>query len=172
MTRRWAVPRATFPRHGGALLVMSLTLAACGTVSPPPAAEQPGAAPTSGVLVLERRLVGSAALQDRQGRLADEAVTLELLVVLKPADSGYPVQLQTLKTRIAAAVQDRMQRGVAAQKRGQREVAMGHYLAALALRPDDEAAAEALRALERDRNRKLLAVKPRAKVPAAPEGEE
>lgn len=151
---------------------MSLALTACGTVSTPPVAEQPIVTATPSVAVLERRLVESAALADRQGRLADAAISLELLGVLKPGEPQYASQLQALKTRIGAAVQDRMQRAAAAQKRGQRDTAMGLYLAALALRPDDEAAAEALRALERDRNRKLLAVKPRPKVPAAPEGEE
>lgn len=155
-----------------AALAMSLLLAACGTVSTPPTAGLPAAAATPGAVLLERRLIESLATFDRQGRLADEAISLELLVVLKPDESQYTTQLQTLRVRIAAAALDRMQRGAAAQKRGQRDAAMGHYLAALALRPDDEAAAEALRALERDRNRRLLAVKPRAKVPAAAEGEE
>ncbi len=153
-----------------AAVAMSLVLTACGTVSPPPPPEQPVA--TTSVVLLERRFVESAALADRQGRMADEAISLELLVVLKPAEPQYATQLQALRTRIAAAVQDRMQRAAAAQKRGQHDAAISQYLAALALRPDDEAAAEALRALERDRNRKLLAVKPRPKVPSASKGEE
>lgn len=92
-----------------------------------------------------------AASLTRQGRLADAALVWEVLATIRPAEADYRERLAELRARIASSVAERLQRGDQAMARGQLDNAMQQFLAALALDPDNDRAADALRAAERER---------------------
>ena len=101
------------------------------------------------------------ALQlEDEGQWADAAWAWEVLVVLRPAHAPYRERAAALRQRIAAAVAEQLERAEAAQRRGAPDQAATHYLRALALQPDHAQAADALRALERERNRRMYLGKP------------
>src|SRR5438105_3339676 len=104
----------------------------------------------------EQRLRDRALSQGRQGRLAETATSWEILTVLRPAVREYRVRLDDTRHLIDTAVPERLQRGAQAIKRGDPDAAAAQYLAALALQPDNAVAAEALRNIERERNRRGL----------------
>lgn len=144
-----------------------LLLGACAQTpdggSPPPDAAPDGessffrpasahdAAPPSR---FEERLKAKALSQGRQGRLAEAAVTWEVLTVLRPGSVLYREHLVETRRLIDAAVGEAMRRGQQARKRGDMDAASSQYLAALAFKPDHVAAADALRAIERERARR------------------
>lgn len=108
----------------------------------------------------EQGLRDRAATQLRQGRLGEAALTLEVLTVLRPDERDYRERLAETRRLIEAALPDRLQRGAQALKRGELDAAAVQYLAALALQPDNAAAAEAMRGVERERNRRSFLGKP------------
>ena len=93
-----------------------------------------------------------AAAAQRQSRLADAALAWEVLALLRPG--VYDGELAAVRERIAGAFADRMRRGEQEFKRGNLEKAEQLYLAALALQPHQEDAANALRALDRAHNKR------------------
>lgn len=131
------------------------TASSAGTPGDSPGLMHPAsardAAPESG---FEERLKARALSQGRQGRLAEAAVSWEVLAVLRPGVALYREHLRETRRLIDAAVGDAMQRGQQAQRRGDIETASAQYLAALAFKPDHAGAAEALRAIERERARR------------------
>lgn len=138
-------------------------LAACGsqpaaTPSPPGAAPRPAPAATpsrqDGLEGFERQQRERAETAQRQGRLADAALAWEVLTALRPQHGEYRERLAATRAQIGSAVQDRIGKASAAHKRGDFDGAIQHYLAALALVPTHEAAADALRAIERDRQKR------------------
>ena len=146
-------------------------LVACSTSGPRDGASVAPASDSSNPLASQRyeaRLDETAQAQDRQGRLADESVTLELLAILRPDDRTLDARRQALRERIVSATQDHLRRAAEASKRGQYDTATNQYLAALALSPDNRVAADALRALENERNRRALAAKNRTVAPKTP----
>ena len=140
-----------------------LALAACGSqpaapggpaASPRPA---PTAAPPSrsdGIEAFERTHRERAETAQRQGRLADAALSWEVLTALKPQRSEYRERLAATRAQIQLALDDRLAKGAAAHKRGELDAAVQHYLAALALEPTHEGAADALRGIERERQKR------------------
>ncbi len=174
---RWAAsgrrPIVLGDRSRSWLIAACAALAACAPLRPPstaPAVPQP-IARSPGTLTYEQRLEEAARIEDRQGRWGDEAVTLELLAILRPDDASLTARRQALNDRIGVAIQDHLRRGAEANKRGQYEAAANQFLAALALSPNDPTAAEALRAIEKEKNRRLLLVKQRRAVQAADQGD-
>jgi tetratricopeptide (TPR) repeat protein len=146
---------------------VAAALAACGSAPPAdtPSSPRDDAAPAQARLLpsasnFEQRLRDRALSQGRQGRLAEAAVSWEILTVLRPELPEYRDRLGETRRLIASAVPERMQRGAQAYKRGELEVAATLYLAALALEPDQPQAAEALRQIERDRNKRSYLGKP------------
>jgi tetratricopeptide (TPR) repeat protein len=143
-----------------ASLLVGAMVAACGTTEPrPPAPREDVAAPvalarppapTGG---FEQRLHDRALTQGRQGRLADAATSWELLTVLRPNASEYRDGLNETRRLIDTAVAERLQRAQQALKRRELDTATAQYLSVLALQPDHEQAAEALRGIERERNK-------------------
>ena len=142
-----------------------LALAGCASAPPSgPAAEH--AAPASSGQ--QEQAIGRfeglqrvRALQlEDEGQWADAAWTWEVLVVLRPAHAPYRERAAALRQRIAAAVAEQLDRAEAALRRGAPDQAATHYLRALALQPDHAQAADALRALERERNRRMYLGKP------------
>lgn len=103
----------------------------------------------------EQRQRDRATALLRQGRLADAALTWEILTVLRPDLPEYAEQLARTRRQIEVATNDRLQRAAQAQKRGELEAATQLYLSVLALQPDQAQAADALRAMERDRNKRI-----------------
>jgi tetratricopeptide (TPR) repeat protein len=108
----------------------------------------------------EQRLRDRALVQGRQGRLAEAALSWEILMVLRPDSSDYRDRLAETRRLVEAALADRLQRAVQAAKRNDIDGAATHYLAALALQPDHPLAAEALRGIERERNKRSYLGKP------------
>ena len=146
----------TLPSCRLASVLLALATGAC--VSPPeahtPAPAAPAAAgvraPASGY---EQRLREQALAQGRQGRLADAAVSWEVLSVLRPEVGEYRERMNETHRAIEAAAAERLRNGQQAQRRGDFEGATKQYLAVLALQPEHEQAAEGLRTIERERNR-------------------
>jgi hypothetical protein len=150
----------------GLAIALTLALAACG--SPPPAPPGPAAVPrpapatataaassrSDGVEAFERQQRERAEIAQRQGRLADAALAWEVLAALKPQRTDYRERLAATLSQIQAAVEDRLGKAVVAQKRGELDGAVQHYLGVLALEPSHDAAADALRAIERERQKR------------------
>jgi tetratricopeptide (TPR) repeat protein len=143
----------------------ALAIAGCGTppapLPPQLAADRlPASAKPAGVAAFEVRLRERAETEARQGRLADAATDWEVLAVLQPASPEYRERLDDTRKLIEAAVPERLQRGQQALKRGDLDGAQANYLQALALDPDNTMAADALRAIERERNKRNFLGKP------------
>jgi tetratricopeptide (TPR) repeat protein len=90
----------------------------------------------------------------RQRRLSDAALAWEVLTVLRPDVVEYGDRLADTQRQIDAAVAERLPRAAQTAQRGDVDAAAQQYLAVLALQPRNEAAADALRALERERNKR------------------
>lgn len=142
-----------------ALGVLAL-LAACGSapVATPGAQPVDDGVPASNaspqLTAFETRQRERALLLTKQGRLADAAVAWEVLTVLRPESADYRDRLAETRRQIDAAVAERLQRASQAQRRGDSDAAMQQYLAVLALQHDHAQAADALRSIERDRNKR------------------
>ena len=169
-----------------ALLAAAVMLLAVGCATPqqpdaevgPNDARPPrkAAAPQSD---FEARQKVRAVTLGRQGRLADAAVAWEILGVLRPDVPEYREQWSKTQSQIESAVAEGMQRASQAQRRGELDAAAQGYLSVLALQPEHSQAADALRAIERERNKRnvlgraaRLAPTPRAPGPARPPGVE
>ncbi|WP_423600229.1 tetratricopeptide repeat protein [Roseateles sp. MS654] len=116
----------------------------------------PGMAPSS----FEQAQVQRAQEQVKDGQLAEAAWTWEALTVLRPDNATYRDSLAATRQLIDSGVAERIEKAKAAHKRGDLEGATTQYLGALALQPDNEPAADALRAIERERNQKTYLGKP------------
>jgi hypothetical protein len=165
-----------------ALTVLAALGAGCANVPPtnPPAdaglptisasATAPGTAPIPVGNRFERRWQDRAREQQRSGCPADAAVSLEVLALLRPGDAAVRAELETLRQQMASRTAELVKRGMQAQARGLLDAAEQQFLAALAVQPDHAVAADALRAVERERNRRNL-YKPPRRAPSKP-GEE
>lgn len=150
-------------RPACALVLLALLLAGCAT--PPPTAEPaaptmpaagPGPSPLAdGLSEFESQQRVRALIAEDRERWAEAAWTWEVLTVLRPDHAPYRHRATLLQRRIDAAVADQMERGQAARQRGALDLADTHYLRALALQPQQAQAADALREIERERNRRL-----------------
>jgi tetratricopeptide (TPR) repeat protein len=118
-----------------------------GAVAPQTPAAQPQSA-------YEKQQLDRALAFTRQKRLADAALAWELLTVLRPDLAEYRERLADAQRQIEAAVAERAPRAAQAAQRGEIDNATQLYLAILALQPLNENAADALRALERERNKR------------------
>ena len=90
----------------------------------------------------------------RQGQLAEAALVWEVLKTIRPQVADYRKRWQALQVQIGQTVADRLKQAEAADARGQPDAAMRGDLAVLALQPGHARAAEALRAIERERNKR------------------
>jgi tetratricopeptide (TPR) repeat protein len=145
--------------HRVALLGM-LALAGCASAPAPPAVTMDDeVAPLPprqavGADGFEQRLRERALQAGRQGQLLEAATSWEILTVLRPGQREYRDRLEETRELIDQALPDRLQRGAQAFKRGELDAAAAHYIAALALAPDNAQAADALRNIERERNKR------------------
>jgi hypothetical protein len=167
-------PSGTIARHAafvrglakGLAMVLTTSLAACGSQPPAPAGaagtaevSRPAAAAAvpgrqDGVEAFERQQRERAETAQRQGRLADAALAWEVLTALKPQRSEYRERLAATRAQVRSGVADRLGKAAVAHKRGELDGAVQHYLAALALDPLNDTAADALRAIERERQKR------------------
>lgn len=132
--------------------------AAPGPIDIPP---PPAAAAEPPVVILrtepaewELRQRARAAEHEQHGRLSEAALTWETLATVFPRDASYAQRLSDINRRIARAAAERLGKAEQAAARGQHDAAVEHYLSVLALQPDHAGAADALRTLERDYNRR------------------
>jgi tetratricopeptide (TPR) repeat protein len=144
-------------------VLLSLVVAACGTPMPPSDTGGNAAARDEMPLpaqaqspnrAFERKQRERAQLLARQGRLGEAVLAWEVVTVLRPDALEYRERLAELRRQVDVATAERLQRGAAAQQRGELDAATQQYLAVLALQPDQAQAAEALRAIERERNKR------------------
>lgn len=96
----------------------------------------------------------------RQGAFGEAAVAWELLTLLRPDVADYGEKLRRVRARIESRVAQRMQAADQAKRRGDGEQAAQLYLQVLADDPLNAPAADALRAIERERNRRNYLGKP------------
>jgi tetratricopeptide (TPR) repeat protein len=143
--------------------LLLLLLAACAGTRPAPGAptqavtaESPTPAPSAETAVarFEYRYRERAELATRQGRLADAAQAWEVLVTLRPLRTDYRTAQAEMRAQIQAQLDERLPKALAAHKRSEWDLAAQLYLAVLALNPDHPAAADGLRAVERERNKR------------------
>jgi len=130
--------------------LVCVLLSACNAALRSPASQTEGSRPAT----FEQQQLALAHLQASQGHLADAATHWEVLSVLKPKEPSYARQLAQLHAQIEQEASKEMRLAKAAHQRGAIDEASQHYLAVLALQPDNTAAADALRAIERDRNKR------------------
>lgn len=140
-----------------ALLLLAAITAGCGTVpSGPGSGATPHDAPLAGgAAAFEQRQRDRALAQQREGRLGEAAVSWEILVALRPGSADYREKLAETRRQIDAAVPQRLQRAQQTWRRGELDTASSQFLGVLALQPDNAQAADALRSIERERNRIL-----------------
>ena len=145
-----------------------LALVACGSappVAPPAVRVETVVAPELPVPVavpvpvwVPRQSTFERSQRDRaiaflqQRRLAEAAIAWEILALLRPDVEVYRERLLETQRQIDARVAERLPQAALSLQRGQIDEAFQQYLAVLALQPNNLAAADALRALERDRN--------------------
>jgi tetratricopeptide (TPR) repeat protein len=156
--------QGSYRRRGLPAWAAVLVLAACASAPappPPPAAPATAAkprvtpvAPARAVDDFERAQAARAAAAEQQGRLAEAEIALEALTALRPQRQDYAERLRVLHQRIERAAAEAVARGLEEQRRGDVDRAARSFLQALALRPGHAVAAEALRAIERERNQR------------------
>lgn len=148
-----------------AALLLSLGLLGCAGNSTAPEAPKPAApahAPVAAatgdnaaaVEQFERRQRERAELAQRQGRLADALQAWDVLATLRPQRADYIKAHADVQRQIQAQVAERLPKAQAAHKRGELDSAAQQYMAVLALNPEQDVAADGLRAVERERNKR------------------
>jgi hypothetical protein len=150
-----------------AAMVAALLLGACAGPAPPPsgappapeAALAPPPRAADAVAAFERRQVEAAAAALTRGHWADAALAWEVLTLLRPEHAPYRERLAEMRVRIDAAVAERLPAAAAALRRGDFDTATAVYLDVLALQPTQPQAADGLRSVERERNRRAVATR-------------
>jgi tetratricopeptide (TPR) repeat protein len=166
------VPRGAALRSGpaglacGVLGVVAGVLAGCATPTLPPATvpappsvvlpppDGPGQRAAGQQADFERRRAAEASLAETQGRWADAALGWELLAIARPQDGEVARRLAQSRARMASVSAEHLARGLAAQRRGELDGAAQALLQALSVAPGNAEAADALRLVERERNRR------------------
>jgi|GEM_PF-1050774 len=145
-------------RRGSLSLLMGVTVILTGCSTPggtgERAADAPPSVPRGPVGDFELAQFQRAKELEQKGQLAEAAWAWEVLTVLRPQDGGYRDRLASVQAQIDAGVAERLQKAQQAQAKGDLDGATQHYLTALSLQPDNAKAADALRAIEKDRNKR------------------
>lgn len=150
-TRSRTTSPAAHAAHGVMTLSLAVALLSACTTAPSTSGSPREASPQS---TFEQQHLALARAQAAQGHLAEAATHWEVLSVLRPKEPSYSRQLTQVRAQIEREASTAVSAAKAARQRGAIDEAMAHYLAALALQPDNEAAAEALRAIEREHNKR------------------
>jgi tetratricopeptide (TPR) repeat protein len=138
------------------LWIAGLLCAALGAcASAPPAAEAPLPPPSprqpEGVRAFEAQQRERALALEQQGAWLDAAAAWEVLSLLNPGD--YGPRLAAVQERIDEKAQEHLARARQDYKRGDVASAEQFYLGVIALQPRNKEATEALKGIERVRNR-------------------
>jgi len=116
----------------GLCVALSLVVAACATPVPPADTSANAAARDEVALpaqaqspnrAFERKQRERAQLLARQGRLGEAVLAWEVVTVLRPDAVEYRDRLADLRKQVDVAVAERLQRGAAAQQRGELDAA-------------------------------------------------
>lgn len=170
--RRRATPRCVCP-------ALTLLLAACAApppqttpapiAAPPVAARHNGSGQEAALSAFRRRQQEAARAAEQQGRWSDAIWAWDVVLALDPDDPEARARRPAAAGAADKAAGERLQQARTAQQRGDRDTAVQLYLETLALRPDDSAAATALREIEAARapRRSAAAVAARAAPRAA-----
>ena len=110
--------------------------------------------PVAGVRAYEQRQRAAAGAAAREGRWGDAVWAWDIVLALSPQDADAQKGRQTALAQIQSQVAERLPQAKAARARGQVDLASRLYLEVLALAPGQLEAANALRAIERDRARR------------------
>ncbi|MGE5339049.1 MAG: hypothetical protein ACM3PU_14570 [Gemmatimonadota bacterium] len=143
------------------LVVAGLLVAGCAT--PPPVSvprEEPRIALPSREQKLERDFQARAHALMREERWADAEVQWKLLLLLRPDQVEYRHELEAARRHIVDIAAEANAHAAAARKRGDLDGATTQYLRALATDRDNEIAAQGLREIERERNRRAYLNRP------------
>ncbi len=97
-----------------------------------------------------------AAQAEVKGHWAAAALAWETVSLVRPADAQARARLADVRGRIDRLSADRQSAAEAAQRRGDWDAATLAYLDVLALDPTRRSAADALRQIERERNRRSM----------------
>lgn len=152
----------------GAVVAVAALVAGCASTATPP---EPGSVTLTAVArnadlpqgkapmallptPFEQRQLDHAVSLAQQKWLASAALAWEVLVVLRPDVSVYRERLSEIQRLIDSAVAEKLPRAANAAQAGDIDSATRQYLAILALQPHNAPAADALRALERERNKR------------------
>ena len=156
-TRPWFVSVAAL--CSAAALQM---LAGCASQSalPPEVARAPATPPVAipappaaaGLASFELTMQQRAQEAERQGRLADAAWAWEALSLARPERRDAQAELLRLSALLQSRVTLALAQAQNDRQRGELERAMRGYLTVLSLQSEHRGAAEALRAIERERN--------------------
>jgi hypothetical protein len=136
----------------------ALLLAACRSSAPiaPPAAESsaPAATVETGAQAFEQRHRQAAQLARREGRLVDARWHWDVIVALRPDDADARRERKEIDDIAHAIAAERWAKARAAHQKGDVDTAQRLYLEVLQAAPTHAAAADELRAIERERTRR------------------
>lgn len=145
-------------------LLAALVLAACASAPPPPSADAPppalpapSAPPGQDLSPFEREQAERASRAEARGHWAEAAWAWEVLAVLRPDQPSWRERATAARQRAERAAGERSAVAETALRRGDLDAAAQAYLEALALDPEQRSHANALRAIERERERRRLA---------------
>jgi tetratricopeptide (TPR) repeat protein len=145
------------------LLAIALSALFTGCALQPPApvaapvAEEPVApapAHPPAVLAYDAQQRAAAETAAREGRWADALWAWDIVLAISPQDSEAQRRRQVAQAQAQQAINERLALARAARARGQADQAGRHYLDVLAIAPGQLEAANALRAIERERARR------------------
>jgi hypothetical protein len=141
------------------IAIVALLLGACRSSAPialpsgEPAAP-PVATVETGVRPFEQRHRQAAAVARREGRLVDARWHWDVVLALRPDDADARREREEVDDAMHALAADRYAKARTAHQKGDADAAQRLYLDALQASPTHTAAADELRAIERERTRR------------------
>lgn len=151
----------------GALLasLAAAWIAGCATPPPTPTAETPRVAvqPAPRASLAE---TGETTYRERakhhaqEGHWAEALVYWELLTLLKPDSAEYRAEFDRVRNHIRQTAAALLHAASSARRRGELDHSVELYIKVLSMEPDNAAAAEALRQIERQRIRRAYLNRP------------
>lgn len=168
------IPRLHAVHHARALALACLAALVTGCASPPRPAPPPEPAPAArpaptedpALALFRDRQAERARQAEADGRWADAELAWEVIALMQPGDPAPAARLDAVKARVADLVAERRAQAEAAQRRSDLDAAAQAWLDVLALAPTHATAADALRQIERERERRRMAGR-NARVPMA-----
>ncbi len=131
-------------------------LPADGTAAPARTAAADDGPVDTALHAFARAQAEQAARAEASGQWAAAALSWEVLSLVSPDDKRAHTRLAEARRQANAVAVERLAVAEAAQRRGDLDAASQAYLEVLALDPMRRSAAEALRQIERERNRRSL----------------